>query len=225
MQTLDHIWQGSGFPLGECLGNLSVPQQEGVVITAVLLLAALLAVVFHNRLIEGWVSAASALFNSIRRKDIFDNSFKRRCIFLSFAIPSVLYGAAIALGASSRPLWVVLVVLLVYFILREAVLRLSVWFSGKKKEFDYARIISYSAFSLIFIAAVPVVALSVLEVADIRIFVDVYLGLIFVFFYAIYLKHLYKILISTGFSLFSSILYLCALEILPAFVAIKELTS
>lgn len=225
MQTLDHIWQGSGFPLGEYLGNGAVPQPEEVTTAVILLLAALLAIVFHSRLIEGWSSAAGVLLSNIRRKDVFDNAFKRNCIVLSFAIPSVLYGAAIALGESSRPLWFVMVVLAVYFLLREIVLRLSVWFSGRKKEFDLARIISYSAFSLIFLTALPVVALSVLEVGNIRIFVDIYLGLIFGFFYAIYLKHLHKILISSGFSLFSSILYLCALEMLPALVAVKELTS
>lgn len=224
LQTLDHIWQGSGFPIAEWLGNVSSPQQEGVVTVIILLLATLLAVLFHRRLIEGWSSAANTLFSAIRRKDIFDNTNKRRSIVFSFAIPSIFYGAAIHYGGNTRPLWVVLVVLALYFILREIALRLSSWFTGKKQEFDLARMIAYSAFSLIFVSSVPIVALYALGVEDIRIFTNVYLGVFFTFFYAIYLKCLYKILISTGFSLFSSILYLCALEILPTFVAIKELT-
>lgn len=211
--------------MGDYLGNAVVPRQEGLSTAIVLLLATLLAIVFHCRLVEGWRSAADTLFNSFLRKAVFDNSHIRNSIVISFAITSVLYGTAIALEESSRPLWFVMVVLAVYFILRESVLRLSLWFSGKKKEFDLARIISYSAFSLIFLTALPVVVLSVLEVETIRIFTDIYLGLIFGFFYAIYLKNLYKILISSGFSIFSSILYLCALEMLPALVAIKELTS
>ena len=195
-----------------------------MVTVIILLLATLLAVMFHRRLAEGWSGAASTLFSPVRRKDIFDNSYKRKCIVFSFAIPSIFYGAAIYFGENTRPLWVVLVVLALYFILREIVLRLSSWYSGKKQEFDLARIISYSSFSLIFISAVPIVALYALGVEDIRIFTNIYLGVFLTFFYAIYLNCLYKILISTGFSLFSSILYLCALEILPTFVAIKELT-
>ena len=224
LQTLDHIWHGSGFPIGGALGNVSVPQSEGAVTVIILLLATLLAVLFHKRLIEGWSSAANTLFSAIPRKDIYDNTHKRRSIVYSFAIPSIFYCASIYFGENTRPLWVVLVVLALYFILREIVLRLSSWYSGKKQEFDLARIISYSAFSLIFISSVPIVALYALGVEGIRIFTNVYLGVFFTFFYAIYLKCLYKILISAGFSLFSSILYLCALEILPAFVAIKELT-
>lgn len=191
-----------------------------------LLIAGVLAIVFSNNLINGCVDAVNVLFNSIRRRDILNNSFKNLCIKLSFFFSLILFVFATSYGGvSPHPVWRVAAVTVSYLVLKEIVFLLSSWFSGKKKEFTLAKLFSISAFTLFFWSSLPVAALSTFSLEHFETVAIIYFGLLFAYFFSVYLKHLYKILISSGFSLFSAFLYLCAFELLPTVVAIKELIS
>lgn len=221
---MEHLWRGSELPLAGYLGTAAAPQPPEVAIF--LIVSAFLAVILHNRLMEGWECSVGMLFNNIRRRDIFDNRARTDCIWTSFAISFIIYAVSIAYGGvGSSSLWSVVTILLVFFLFREAVFFIVIWFSGRKKEITMVKMVSVSAFSLIFCASFPVALFSVFDLQGVLWMVSAYLVASLVLFISVYLKNVFKILISSGFSLFFSILYLCALEILPICVVIKALTS
>lgn len=223
-QTIDHLWQGSQLSLAGYAGT--VAEQQSVGVSLFLTLFAFLAVLLHSSLFKGWEYSVGMLFNSIRRREIFKNESRKECIRMSCIFSAVLYSASLSFGkVSPDSLWSILTALLVLVLFRELTYSAFAWFSGKKKEISVIRTISVSAFSLIFISSLPVAVLSAFNLEGVRWAVLLYLGAGLVFFFTFYLKTAIKILISSGFSLFFSILYLCTLEILPICVAVKAVTS
>lgn len=221
---MEHLWRGSEFPLSGYCGTAVSPQPPEVAVF--LVVSAFLAAILHNRLMEGWGCSIGMLFNNIRRRDIFDNRFKTDCIWTSFAVSFVIYAVSIAYGGiGNSSLWRVILILLSFFIFREIVFSAMIWFSGRKKEVTMVKMLSISSFSIIFCASFPVAIFSGFDLQGVRWAVAGYLGVGLVLFLSVYLKDVFKILISSGFSLSFSILYLCALEILPICVVIKALTS
>ncbi len=221
---MDHLWQGSDFPLYGIFGTADATQPVGTVIF--LAVTVFFAILLHRILVEGWVCSAQMLFNNIRRRDIFQNDNKTSAIRLSFIFSAVIYSVAVSsVAAETASLWKVMAVLLSVLIFKEIVLTIIVWFFGRKKEMKMLKAIAVSTFSIIGLASSPVALLSVFNLQDVRLAVVLYLGAGLVLLFTVYLKNAHKILISSGFSLFYSILYLCVLEILPICVAVKAVVS
>ena len=223
-QTIDHLWQGSRLSLTGYVGT--AVEQQPVEVSLFLAVFAFIAILMHGRLFRGWEYSIGMLFNSIRRREIFKNEDRKGCIRLSCIFSAVLYSASLSFGkVSPGSLWNILSVLLVLALFRELTYSAFAWFSDKKQEISIMRTASVSAFSLIFVSSLPVALFSIFNLEGIRWAVLLYLGAGLAFFFTFYLKTTIKILISSGFSLFFSILYLCTLEILPICVAVKAVTS
>lgn len=222
-QTIDHLWQGSRLSLTGYVGT--AVEQQPVEVSLFLAVFAFIAILMHGRLFRGWEYSIGMLFNSIRRREIFKNEERKECIRLSCIFSAIIYSAILSFGeVSPGPLWNSLAVLLALALFRDLTYSTFAWLSGKKKEISEMRTTSVSAFSLIFIASLPVALFSIFNLESVRWAVLLYLGAGLVFFFTFYLKSAIKILISAGFSLFFSILYLCTLEILPICVAVKAVT-
>ena len=114
-----------------------------------------------------------------------------------------------------------LIMLALYWVFKSAILRLCSWITRKKKSFSTIGKIGYNYFIALFFSAIPLFLLSAIpHFIPTQITVNI-LIILALTIYLLYLVGVFKIIISSRFSHFFYILYLCAAELLPLLFIIK----
>ena len=173
-----------------------------------------------------------AIFRSNNHAKIEDKLFlinQRGILFIVSAIclPAsiVLSGGAFLSEYFEAPPYLVLIsaliILVLYWVFKSAILRLCSWITRAKKSFSTIGKIGYNYFIVLFFSAIPLFLLSAIPhfiPAQTTINLLIILALTI---YVLYLVRVFKIIISSRFSHFFYILYLCAAELLPLLFIIK----
>lgn len=225
LQIVDHPWTGSYLPLDmKPWEHLDAQTPPDMVMVYLLVAIGLLALVFYDRIINGFFGAVLIYKNEVRMKEVMRDAYCCANIrilfyFLIPFLPLVLTGADIG----GRGYWGTLLVVVILFVFRLVVIRLISMLSANREEMKVLTILNRAIFAiiialfLIILVLVQNVPFVTVEVAKVLLGIVAGVGLIFFF-------HREKVIfLRSGFSHFLWILYLCALEILPICVAITAL--
>ena len=113
------------------------------------------------------------------------------------------------------------IVLISYWIFKTSILRLCSWITGEKRGFLMIGKIGYSHFIVLFFASIPLFLLSAIPYFPPLLQPINLLIILTLIIYIIYVVRGFQIIISSQFSHFFYILYLCAAELLPLLFIVK----
>ena len=173
-----------------------------------------------------------AIFRSNNHAKIEDKLFlinQRGILFIISAVclPAlvVLFGGEFLTERFGVPSYLILIsaliILALYWVFKSAILRLCSWITREKKSFSTIGKIGYNYFIVLFFSAIPLFLLSVIpHFIPVQTTFNLLIILVLII-YVLYLARVFKIIISSRFSHFFYILYLCAAELLPLLFIIK----
>ena len=211
------------------VGNATVADPYKDIANFFIIIALVMYLVFaHRRIIAGMAMAFSATFNTQKLKSIERQSNLQICrntlfMFLtmcsSFIFANIAYATKIIGYTYSVPIKFagILAFILLYFLARHVILHFLAWVNNNS-IFKLACDIAYTYCCLwymaIFCCFFVIKAIPSAPMGTMRYCMIISLLAVFIpYFYS-----LLKIFISKGISVFSYILYLCTLEILPIVV-------
>lgn len=224
IRTVADAWRGSSlatFDTGAIEGVASSGQNNN---TALLLIAvAFFAIVMFEQVARSVGASFIALFSPNRRDDIFGDTYFVRKSFLTTVLLLPVFAYVIyATGLSVINFWLTMTVVAALLLVR----KLNFAVLGKTVTGDCIQEVQRvsDCSTVIFMTLTLPLYLVFLSVGVEGVgFCRIYLAILGAILLLPYTSLAIRKIISSGFSLFFTFLYLCALEILPLAVAVKVL--
>lgn len=220
-------WEGSELSIESAIdigGTASAPPDMFVVIF--LIVTGLMFLLLFTRLVTA-ISAATTLATSAKRaKDVLNDNYACDSVLIFFYLSIPLYSLIfLEEGLTQMNYWPVFLTMAAFFVFRYLAFFCFGWLGTCRDEVEALKKTSRGVWILImmFSCLIMLVSLVLPQVkglpALIYLFAVAAAGLI------LYAIRGYRIIISSGFSGFFWILYLCSLEVLPLCVAVKVVVS
>lgn len=223
---MTEIWPGSRLSLsGDWVAGAFGTGSPDPFVLAFLLAVALAVLLLYNRLVAA-VSGASAFFRSeYATSETLGNNYLCGSIGMMFLLLVPFYAVALRRAALGHGYWQVLAAVCVLFLLRKALLSLMAWLHGDKASLRPVERVGYGVFVLVALASLLPVPLISTFSSNVLIGYRIYLIIIALAGYILYAVRSFPLILSTGFSSFFWVLYLCTLEILPVCVVANYLLN
>lgn len=220
-------WPGSDLVLGQSASQgTAILHNPNPWILGLIIFTLLGMIVLYRLYSAGLLGAFSIgmTLSHFEESSITSAAYQTLIFTLALTLPSFSYIFP-ATSLSSINYWWILALLFSFFVLRHFQYVVSAWITNKKDAFRQLEIVGNSCFLSIMTLSVALFAIfSLFPEMGFQLFSRLLLGICLIGI-AVYFIRSYKIFISSGFSIFFWILYLCSLELLSICVVANVIVS